>query len=80
MRFRHQPMITSREVDGPLGRLRVEKTWAEIGGNDFAGYQLTLMSATLDGELVFWPQSQEIAEAYAAEFPDFRAWLERARP
>jgi hypothetical protein len=76
-------MITAREADGPLGRLRVEKTWAEIwldGLDAPARYQLTLLSATLNGDLVTWPRSQQIVEAYMAGQPDFRAWMERTEP
>ena len=56
-------MITAREADGPLGRLRV-----------------FLLSATLDGDLIIWPQSRDVADAYAAGDPEFRAWMERTEP
>ena len=75
-------MITAREQDGPAGRLRVEKTWAEIRveADEHAGWHLIGMTATLDGQPVTWPESGEIAGDYAGRTPAFRAWLERREP
>jgi hypothetical protein len=79
-------MITATEADGDRGRLRVERTWAairlesDLAAGTISGWQLTLQSATLNGEDVIWPRSAEIAGEYMAQSPDFRAWMERTEP
>ena len=75
-------VITAWEADGPLGRLRVERTWQElcIGSGDVVGWTTSQLAATLDGEPVIWPRSAEITDTYAAPAPAFRAWLDRTEP
>jgi hypothetical protein len=75
-------VITAREADGPLGRLRVERTWQEltIDGGEIVGWTTSQLASTLDGEPVIWPWSRELVDGYAADDPDFRAWMERTEP
>lgn len=75
-------MIRATEVPGPDGLLRVEQSWQSFTdeAGRVVGWALTQISAELDGDLVFWPRSAELADAYAAADPEFRAWLDYDPP